>query len=135
MTGETTPQQYGQGGAQVTALAQLGRVSRLYESLTVEYRDVCKEAAETEADYRRMKAVFITRATADGMAVGKAEYAADADKEVAAACMAYKLAAGLAEAAKQRLIQLREQVATGRSVLVTDRESDRIATTNIAGRA
>lgn len=112
---------------QVDTIRRLGDVSRTYEKAAVEYGALAVDAAQSEADYRRLKAVFVTRLVNDGSTVTKAEYAADADDAVAAACQRFKLAAALLDAARSRLSQLKSQLDFGRSVLTTEREADRLA--------
>lgn len=117
------------------AMRQLGVVSRRYEEMAVEYRPVAITAAEAEADYRRIKAVTMLKATADGASAAKAEIIADADDEVSAACFAYKTSAAIADAHRARLSQLREQVAVGRSVMVAEREADKLHAGGMSGAA
>lgn len=116
---------------QVDAIRRLGDYSRDYQSAVVEYAAQTKAAAIAEADYRRVKALHITRSCAEGMPVSKAEYAADADDEVAEACMAYKLTAATAESARARLRQIQAAIDVGRSYLVSDREADRLAASGV----
>lgn len=118
---------------QTATIRRLGEVSRTYEAATVDYGPLADEAAATEADYRRLKALFVTRMVAEGASVSRAEYAADADEQVAAACLAYKLAAATLDAAGKRLWQLRAQFDFGRSVLVNERESDRVHAAGFGG--
>lgn len=113
--------------AQVDAIRRLGDISRTYEATVIEYAEQTKSAAIAEADYRRVKAVYVTRACAAGTPVSKAEYAADADDEVSEACMAYKVTAGAAEATRARLRQLQAAIDAGRSYVASDREADRLA--------
>lgn len=116
---------------QVDAIRRLGDISRTLEAAVFDYAEQAKSAAVAEADYRRVKAVHITRSCAGGVAVSKAEYAADADDEVAEACMAYKLTAAVAEATRARLRQLHAAIDVGRSYLVSDREADKIAASGV----
>ena len=111
---------------QNATVRRVGEISRAYETAAIEYRVLAEDAGAAEADYRRKKAVFITRMLADGSSVAKAEYAADADEAVADACLAYKMASAVADAASKRLWQLSAQIEYGRTVLVTEREADRI---------
>lgn len=114
--------------AQVDAIKRLGDYSREYQAVVVVYAAQTKAAAIAEADYRRMKAVFVTRVrVAEKLAIGAAEFAADADDEVAEACMAYKLTAAAAESTRAQLRQLQAAIDTGRSFLASDREADRLA--------
>lgn len=115
-----------QGNPQIDTIRRLGEVSRTYEAAAVAFRDVVQQAARSEAEYRRLKAIAVTRAIAEGASVAKAEYVADADPEVARACMDYKMAGAVADSARSRLAQLRSQMDYGRSVLTSEREADRL---------
>lgn len=118
--------------AQVDAIRRLGDISRTYETTVIEYAEQTKAAAVAEADYRRVKAVFITEARTVGkLSIAAAEYAADADDEVAEACMAYKLTAGIAESTRARLRQLQAAIDAGRSYVASDREADRLAASGV----
>jgi hypothetical protein len=112
--------------SQLTAIQQLGAVSRTYEATAQSFADIALAAAQAEANYRKVKAVYKLRAMVDGASAVKAEAMADADDDVSAACLAYKTSGAVADSTRARLAQLREQVAVGRSVLVNDRESDRV---------
>lgn len=119
----------------VGSIRRMGQVSRAYEIAAGEFRPLAEEAAEAEAEYRRLKGRFVTVRAAAGDSISKAEYAADADDEVAAACMRYKMGAAIAEAAKHRLNQLRTQVEVGRSVAVHEREVDKLESQGLMGSA
>ena len=109
------------------AVRRLGIVSRDYERLANEYRDIAQDAAQAESDYRKAKAQRMLRATVEeGASAAKAEIIADADDLVATMCTNYKVTAALSDATRAKLTQLREQVAVGRSMMVAERESDRI---------
>lgn len=108
------------------AMRQLGVVSRAYEKLATDYRALAIDAAQAESDYRRVKAQTMLRATLDGASAAKAEIIADADDKVADACTEYKVSAAVADSTRAKLAQLREQVAVGRSVMVAEREQDKI---------
>ena len=113
-------------GALSEAARQLGKVSRAYEELANEYRDIAHNAALAESEYRRVKAQTMLRATAEGASAAKAEIMADADESVSRLCLSYKIASALADATRAKLTQLREQVAVGRSMMVGEREADRV---------
>lgn len=115
------------------AMRRLGIVSRDYEQLATEYRDIAITAARAESDYRRLKAVTMLRATSEGSSAAKAEIAADADDAVADACTAYKVSAAVADSTRAKLAQLREQVAVGRSVMVAERTADQIHASGSGG--
>lgn len=108
------------------AMRQLGVVSRAYEKLATDYRALAIDAAHSESDYRKIKAQTMLREIAAGSSAAKAEVVADADETVADACTAYKVSAAIADSTRAKLTQLREQVAVGRSVLVGEREADKI---------
>lgn len=116
-------------------IQQLGRVSREYELRANEYQGIALDAAQAEADYRREHAVCKLRAMAEGASAAKADAVADADDVVSASCLGYKSAAALCDAAGKKLIQLREQIAVGRSVLVGEREADKLAAAGTSGGA
>lgn len=108
------------------SVRRLGVVSRDYERLASEYQDIAIAAAEAESDYRKEKAKAMLVAMADGASAVKAEAQANADDRIAEICRQYKITAALADATRAKLTQLREQVAVGRSMMVAERESDRI---------
>lgn len=110
----------------ISPTQRLAQVSREYAERAQEYAQIATEAAVREANYRRVKAQTALKAIADGASAAKAEMIADADETVATACLDYKTSAAVCDAASKRLTQLREQVATGRTLLVSERESDRI---------
>src|SRR5664279_4299816 len=107
------------------AMRKLGLVSREYEALATEYRAIALNAAEAESNYRKVRAQTMLRAMVnDNASAAKAEIVADADDVVSAECTEYKCRAAIADAARQKLNQLREQVAVGRSVMVAEREQE-----------
>lgn len=108
------------------AVRRLGVVSRDYERLASEYQDIAIAAAEAESDYRKEKAKAMLLAMAEGASAVKAEALANGDDRIAEICRQYKITAALADSARAKLTQLREQVAVGRSMMVAERESDRI---------
>lgn len=111
---------------QTAAVRQLGLVSQKYQQMADEYYDVAQAAAEAEAGYRAGKARRMLISTHEGASAARAEIDADADDEVAELCSHYKRSAALADAHRAKLTQLREQVAVGRSILVTERAVDGI---------
>lgn len=108
------------------AAMKLGTVSRAYEKLASEYESIAADAAIAESEYRKVKAQTMLRATVEGASAAKAEIIADADETVANLCLGYKTSAALADATRAKLTQLREQVAVGRSMMVAEREADRV---------
>lgn len=116
-----------------TPIQRLGQLSREYEGRANDYADIAKTAAANEARYRTVKAQTMLTATGSGASAAKAEIIADADPDVAQACWDFKVSAAVADAARAKLNQLREAVATGRSVLVNEREADRVHAAGLSG--
>lgn len=121
----------------MSALARLGAVSRAYEQAVAEYGPLAVEAAKAEAAYRAAKAKAVLRAKAgpDRVSVAEAEARADADDEIADLYQRRLVAAALADAHKAKLAQLKEQVATGRTLAASEREADRIHADGTSGAA
>lgn len=108
------------------AAMRLGQISKDYAKLASDYESIAQDAAIAESEYRKVKAQTMLRATAEGASAAKAEIIADADDMVATLCLGYKTSAALADATRAKLTQLREQVAVGRSLMVSERELDKI---------
>ena len=121
----------------MTALSRLGEVSRAYELAADEYRAFVVDAAEAEAAHRSGKAKTILRfkALEDVRSHAEAEARADADEEIADLYRRRLVTAALAESHKAKLQQLREQVATGRTRVTSEREVDRIHAGGLSGAA
>lgn len=122
----------------MNALAHLGEVSREYQRVADEYRDVVNAAAKAEAEHKvaRAKAVLRHKATTtERMSHAEAETRAEADDEIADLYQRRLIAAADAEALKQKLIQLREQNANGRVAAASEREVDRIHAGGWSGAA
>lgn len=122
----------------MSALARLGEVSRAYETAVGEYRGVAVAAAEAEAEHRRERAKAILRFKArDDVRVShaEAETRAEADDRIADLYMKRVTTAAVADSHRERLRQLREQVATGRTAVASDREADRIHAAGMTGAA
>lgn len=121
----------------MSALARLGSVSRTYEQAVAEYGPLAVEAAKAEAAYRAAKAKAVLRAKAgpDRVSVAEAEARADADDEIADLYQRRLVTAALADAHRERLRQLREQVATGRTAVASEREADRLHADGVTGAA
>lgn len=119
------------------ALRRLGEVSRQYERAAVEYGPIAEAAARAEAEYRRTRARFVvTRRSEDPKAsVAYLDSLADADETVSALLEDRLVKQATAEAARERLRQLREQVANGRTAVASEREADRIHATGTGGAA
>lgn len=110
------------------ALAHLGNVSRQYQIKAAEYGGVLVAAARAEAAHKSARAQAILSAMAEGERVShaKAETVAEADETIASLYQERLVAAAIAEAHRAQLSQLREQVATGRTLAASAREIDRI---------
>lgn len=119
-----------------TPMQRLGELSREYAIRANDYSDIAIDAARAEADYRQGKAAFMARAMiGDGASAAKAEVMANADETVHQLCLSYKVTAAAADAAKSKLTQLRESVATGRTMIVQEREQDKLHTQGFTGAA
>lgn len=115
---------------------RLGAISRQYEALANAYPEIARESAQAESDYRRDKAVRMLKAKVQENASAVfAEVIANADPDVAFSCQQYKLTAAMTDATQKKLSQLREAIATGRSVLVNEREADRFHAQGLGGAA
>lgn len=110
------------------ALRRLGAVSAEYERKASEYGNLTDAAANAEADHRRerARAIIWHKSQGEKLSQAEAETRADADDNVSELFRARLVTAAAAEAAKQKLAQLREQVAVGRSFSAAEREADRI---------
>lgn len=105
---------------------QMAEVGRRYEAMTFEYKRLRAAAADAKSVYKRERAKFITRLTAEGSPTTRAEYQADADDRIADLAAAYRSTQGVAIAARERLAQLKSEFEGIRSVLVNEREADRV---------
>lgn len=110
------------------ALQRLGVVSREYELMATDAKEIYVAAAKAEAAYKRERAKAALRLKESGerMSVAEAELRADADDKVAALYEERLIASATAEAHKHKLIQLREQNANGRTAVVDERANDEI---------
>lgn len=120
----------------MSVIANLRQHLMTYQETALGYAGITREAAVAEAEYRRIRAQRMAKATiSEGASAAKAEILADADDAVAAACLRYKVGASVAEATRARLAQLREQVASDRSELAYEREADKFHAAGFAGGA
>ena len=121
----------------MSALTRLGEVSRAYELAADEYRPVVVAAAEAEAAHRSEKAKAILRFKAldDCRSHAEAEARADADELIGDLYRQRLVTAAVADSHKAKLAQLREQVATGRTRVTSEREVDRIHAGGMSGAA
>ena len=122
----------------MNALSHLGEVSREYQRVADEYRPIVIAAAEAEAAHKAARAKAVLRAkatTSERMSHAEAETRAEADDEIAELYRQRLVTAAVAEAHKQKLLQLREQVANGRTAVTSERETDRIHAGSWSGAA
>lgn len=110
------------------ALGHLGSVSVAYQRMADSYRGVLVAAAEAEAAHVSARARRILAAIAEGEKVShaKAETIAEADEDVAQLHRERLVARATADAHRNKLHQLREQVANGRTLAASEREIDKI---------
>lgn len=121
----------------LTPREHLRNVSRAYEKAADEYHGIAKAAAVAEAAHKaaRAKAILRYRAADDVKSFAEAEARAEADDEIAGLHQARLIAAALADSHKQKLLQLREQVATGRTAVASDRVADQQHAAGLTGAA
>lgn len=119
------------------ALQRLGVVSREYETKANGATDVYVAAARAESAYKRERAKASLRFKESGgrMSVAEAELRADADDAVASLYEDRLVLAATAAAHKDKLIQLREQNANGRTAVVDERAGDEIHARGHGGAA
>lgn len=111
----------------LTPLQRLGEVSRQYERLADEYRQVALNAAGAEAAHKSARARAVLRfkaSTSERISHAEAEARAEADEEIAGLYLQRLTTAAVAESHREKLRQLREQVATGRTAVASDRAAD-----------
>lgn len=121
----------------MSGVKRLGEVSQEYQVKADEFRDVAVAAALAEADHksRRAQRSLQFKDSGECRSMTEAEARADADEEIAVLLRDRLVAAAIAEAHKQKLQQLREQNANGRSVVASERETDRMHAGGYGGAA
>lgn len=122
----------------MSALRRLGEVSRAYELAADQYRDIAIKAAEAEAAHKvaRAKAILQYKASeTERISHAEAETRAEADDHIAGLYLERVITAAKADAHREKLRQLREQVATGRTAVASEREIDRIHADGLSGAA
>lgn len=120
----------------MSALARLGEVSREYQLLADSYREVAVASAEAEAAHKSARAQAVLRAkatTSKRMSHAEAETRAEADEVISGLYRDRLVKAALADAHRLKLMQLREQVATGRTAVASEREAERVHTSGWDG--
>lgn len=121
-----------------SASQRLGEVSRAYEIAADEYRVIAQRAAEAEAAHKSARAKKILAAKADDsqrMSHAEAETRAEADDSIAVLYRERLIAAALADSAREKLRQLREQNANGRTAVASDRAVDEFHARGLTGAA
>lgn len=110
------------------SLGHLGQVSRQYQETADAYENILLAAARAEAAHKaaRAKRILSALATEDRVSHAKAETIAEADDEVAQLYHQRLTTQAIADAHRQKLTQLREQVANGRTYVASEREVDKI---------
>lgn len=122
----------------LTPLQRLGVVSRQYEKLTNAYRQVALDAAKAEASHKTARAKAVLRFKAsqtERISHAEAEARAEADDEIAGLYLDRLTTAALADSHREKLRQLREQVATGRTAVASDRAGDQFHAAGYTGAA
>ena len=122
----------------MSALRRLGEVSRAYELAADEYRAIALRAAEAEAAHKAARAKAILRVKAsetERISHAEAEARAEADEEIANLYRDRLITAALQDSHREKLRQLREQVATGRTAVTSEREVDKIHAAGLSGAA
>jgi hypothetical protein len=122
----------------MSALRRLGEVSRAYEIAAGEYRDIAVHAAEAEAAHKSARARAILKAKAsetERISHAEAETRAEADDTIASLYRDRLIASAMADSHREKLRQLREQVATGRTAVASDREVDKLHAHGLTGAA
>lgn len=121
----------------MSGLDHLSAVSLEYQRWADDYRDVATAAARAKAVYttQRAKAVLRLKAGAERMSVAEAETRADADDEIAELNQTRLVSEAVADAHREKLRQLRERIATGRTYAATEREIDRMHAAGHGGAA
>lgn len=112
----------------MSGIRQLGEVSREYQVKADQYRDIAVEAALAEAAHKSARAQTALRFkdSGDCRSMAEAEARAEADETVSGLFRDRLVAAAIADAHREKLRQLREQVATGRTYVASERETDRM---------
>ena len=125
-----------------TSRQRLGEVSIEYETKANEYQQVCTDAAKAKAAYTKANAIFklqekvaAKRDDGEKMTDVEAQNRADADEAIAGLYEDYLCKAALEKSMDAKLRQLKEQQANGRTVMVDDREIDKMHAHGYTGAA
>lgn len=119
----------------MSGLDHLGAVSRDYQERADAYRGIATDAARSEAAHKtaRAKAILLAKAGAERMSQAEAETRVDADDTIAELLQDRLIKAALLDAAREKLRQLKEQIAYGRTYVATEREIDRMHAAGYGG--
>ena len=120
----------------MSALDRLGEVSREYQRMADDYKAVATDAAEAEAAHKSARARAILRFKAtetERMSHAEAETRAEADPEISDLYRDRLVKSALADSHREKLRQLREQIATGRTAVASEREIDRLHAHDMGG--
>lgn len=119
------------------AVRRMGEVSREYELKANSAEQVYTDAARAEASYKneRAKAVLKHKLSGERMSVAEAELRADAQDDIAELLQNRLVKSAVADALKAKLMQLREQVAVGRTAVVDERAADQFHSRGYGGAA
>lgn len=121
----------------ITAAEHLSEVSKTYAKLADQYKQVSLDAAAAEAEHKtaRAKAVLRFKAGEEKVSHAEAEARADADDTIADLHLQRLTTAALAGSLREKLHQLREQVATGRTAVASERAADEMHARGMQGSA
>jgi hypothetical protein len=121
----------------VSGIDHLSKVSKEYQAKADEYERVAIDAAANEAEHKAQKARAVLRfkATRERMSQAEAETMADADEVIAQLYRDRLISAAIADAHREKLRQLKEQVASGRTYVASEREVDRMHAGGYGGGA
>lgn len=121
----------------MSAIDQLGHVSRTYATAAQEYEAIAIAAAEAESLHKaeRAKAILQAKAGEERVSHAEAETRAEADDRIAELYRDRLVKAAQSDAHRARLTQLKEQVAVGRSYVTSERAADQFHADRLGGAA
>lgn len=124
-----------------TPIQRLTSYALAYEKAADEFPQLALNAAASEADHKSERAKAILRYKArveqgkQRMSQAEAESMAEADDTVADLYMARLTSAAIADAAKQKLFQLKTMVEVARTVVASERITDSNHASGFTGAA
>lgn len=122
----------------MSAIRRLGEVSRAYELAADEYRAIALRAAEAEAAHKSARARMILQVKAsetERISHAEAEARAEANEEIANRYRERLIAAALQDSHREKLRQLKEQLAVGRTAAASERLVDQLHSDGVTGAA